>query len=159
MLEYVSIPEERMRLLRIDRRWEQKLKKFIDVDVHLSDVVEIENPDLLVVLRVKLIFQAFGRGFDFEDALDLLDEDYVLEIIDISDYAKTKNRIVTLKGRVIGTKGKAKNIIVKQTETKISIYGKTVAIIGRPENVANARDVVKIILSGKKHGTAFGFLE
>lgn len=159
MIEYVSIPEERMKLLRVDRRWERKLKKFIDVDIHLSDVVEIENPDPLVVIRIKLIFQAFGRGFDFEDALGLLDEEYALEIIDISDYVKSKNRITTLKGRVIGTKGKAKNIIANQTETKISIYGKTVAVIGRFENVAKAKDTIKIILSGRKHSTAFRFLE
>ena len=154
----MSIPEERMKLLWSDKRWEDKLKKFIDVTITLGDDVEIESPDPIIVIRVKLIFQAFGRGFDFDDALDLLDEDYTLEIIDISDYGKSRNRMITLKGRIIGTEGKAKNIIENRTETKISIYGKTVSIIGRFENVARAREAIKIILSGRKHGTAFRFL-
>ena len=159
MIDYLSMPEERMKLLRKDRRWEPKLKKLSDVKVSLSEDVEIEGEDPLEVMRVKLVFQAFGRGFEFEDALNLLDDEFALETINVGDYAKSQDRVIELKGRVIGTKGKSKDIIEKKTETKISIYGKTICMIGRRQDAARARDAIELLLSGRKHGTAYRFLE
>lgn len=158
MIDYLSIPEERMKLLKNDKKWEDKLTQFSDIKVKLSEDIEFEGEDPLAVIRVKLVFQAFGRGFDFDVALNLLDEEFSLEIIDLSAYSKSRDRLMTLKGRIIGTEGKAKNIIEKKTETKISIYGKTVAIIGRFQDVAKAREAIELILSGKKHGTVFRYL-
>ncbi len=158
MIEYIPIPEERMKILKIDKKWEQQFKKLSDIGVKLNEDIEISGDDPIAVTRVKFVFQAFGRGFDFDVSLNLLDEEFTLEIIDISDYAKTRNRLMTLKGRVIGTEGKAKNIIEKKTETKIAIYGKTISIVGRFLDVAKAKDAIELILLGRKHGTAFRFL-
>jgi len=158
MIDYLSVPEERMKLLKNDTKWEDKLRQLSDIKVKLSEDIEFEGEDPLAVMRIKLVFQAFGRGFDFDDALNLLDEEFSLEIIDLSAYSKSRDRLMTLKGRIIGTEGRSKNIIEKKTETKIAIYGKTVAIIGRFQDVAKAREAIELILSGKKHGTVFRFL-
>lgn len=158
MIDYISIPEERMKLLKTDTRWEHQFKKFSDVNVKLNDDIEITDDNPIVVTRVKMVFQAFGRGFDFDTSLNLLDEEFTLEVIDISMYAKSRKRLTTIKGRVIGSEGKAKNIIETKTETKIAIYGKTISIIGRFQNVDKAREAIELLLSGRKHGTAFKFL-
>ena len=158
MIEYISIPEERMELLKRDKNWERQFKKFSDVKVNLNEDIEITGGDPIAVTRVKLVFQAFGRGFDFNSSMTLLDEEYTLEIIDISIYSKSRNRLMELKGRIIGTEGKIKNIIEKKTETKIAIYGKTAAIIGRFQDADKAKDAIHFILSGSKHGTALRFL-
>ncbi len=158
MIEYVSIPEERLKLLKAENTWWEQLKKFSDVKVDLQEDVVLEGKDPILVMRVKFVFQAFGRGFDFDTALSLLDEDFSLDLIDISFYTKSRDRMAELRGRVIGTEGKIKNIIEKKTETNIAVYGKTVSIIGRFENVQRARSVIEMILSGKKHGTALKFL-
>jgi len=158
MIDYISIPQERMKLLKTGRRWEQQFKKLSDVKVVLNEEIEISDDDPIAVMSAKMVFQAFGRGFDFDTSLNLLDEEFTLKVIDISIYAKSRNRMITLKGRVIGTEGKAKNIIENETETKIAIYGKTISIIGRFQNVDKARDAIELLLSGRKHGTAFRFL-
>ena len=158
MIDYISIPQERMKLLKTGRRWEQQFKKLSDVKVVLNEEIEISDDDPIAVMTVKTVFQAFGRGFDFDTSLNLLDEEFTLEVIDISRYAKSRSRLVTLKGRVIGTEGKAKNIIERETETKIAVYGKTISIIGRFQNVDKARDAIGLLLSGRKHGTDFRFL-
>ncbi len=158
MIDYLSIPQERMKLLKTDRRWEHQFKKLSDVKVVLNEEIEVSDDDPIAVMSAKMVFQAFGRGFDFDTSLNLLDEEFTLEVIDISSYTKSRSRLMTLKGRVIGTEGKAKNIIETETETKISIYGKTISIIGRFQNVDKARDAIELLLSGRKHGTAFKFL-
>ncbi len=158
MIDYLSIPQQRMKLLKTVRGWERQFKKLSDVKVALNEEIEISDDDPIAVMSVKTVFQAFGRGFDFDTSLNLLDEEFTLEVIDISRYAKSRSRLVTLKGRVIGTEGKAKNIIERETETKIAVYGKTISIIGRFQNVDKARDAIGLLLSGRKHGTAFRFL-
>ncbi len=113
-----------------------------------------------MTLRVKEVIHAFGRGFTLQDAMDLLDESFVMETISVSEFAgKSKNRQIVLKGRVIGRKGTMHELIEKYTQVKISIYGKTISMIGTWENVQNAKRAVEKLLSGAKHTTVYRFLE
>lgn len=161
MIEEVAIPEERIKILRNARKWENKLKNLVDVKIEILDYcVRIESEDPIKLLRVKEVIMAFGRGFNFNDALDLLDDEYCLEVLDVKGFTgKSKNRAIELKGRVIGRKGKAKNLIEKYTETKIVIYGKTVSIIGMWKNVNTAKKAVEMLLCGCKHTTVYRFLK
>ena len=45
------------------------------------------------------------------------------------------------------------------TETYVSVYGKTIGIIGFSENVAIARKAVESLLSGSPHSTVYKWLE
>lgn len=161
MSEFVIIPEERMKILR-DKEliYNRKLRDFFDVEISLNDEVEISGEGIFAVIRTKEIIKAFGRGFDFEDALSLVDEDYILEIITISDYVgKSRNRQRVIKGRIIGRESKSKNVIEKHSGAKIAIYGKTVSILGKWESVKLARKAIEMLLRGSKHTTVFTFLK
>jgi ribosomal RNA assembly protein len=94
-----------------------------------------------------------------EEALNLLDEEQELCMVEITDYARSANRLTDLKGRVIGREGKSKNVIERFTGTRIVVQGKTVGIIGRWQNVQVAREAVCMLLDGHKHGTVFRYLE
>ena len=157
MIDFVRIPEERMKLLKADPRIQKKLKDMCDCEFHYLEDVEIESDDPLKVFRVKEVVKAFGRGFNVDDALNLLDEQFYLEIIEIE--SKSKDRITVLKGRVIGREGRTKKTIEKISEAKISIYGKTISIIGRWDEVQIAKEAVDLILSGSKHSTVYRFLK
>lgn len=160
MIEFVAIPEERIKILKRNEVWRKKLKKLSDAKIFLNEDVQIEGGDPIHVTRVKEVFKAFGRGFDFETALNLLDEEYFLEMIEVKDFAgKSKVRQTVLKARVIGTGGKMKKQIEKFTETKIAIYGKTISIIGKWSNVQNAKEAIGMLLSGRSHSTVYRFLE
>jgi len=160
MMDFVAIPEERMKLLRSDKRLVEKLENLVDVKINLGESVEIDGDDPLLVMRVKSVIKAFGRGFDFEDALNLLDEEFKLCIIDIKDFSgKSSSRLNELRGRIIGTKGKSKAIIEKLGNVKLSIYGKTISIIGKWDGVECTREAVCMLLEGRKHGSIYKFLE
>ena len=64
-----------------------------------------------------------------------------------------------LKGRVIGKGGKSREEIERLTETHISIYGKTISIIGETMQVSLARDALAMLLNGSMHKTVYQFLE
>jgi hypothetical protein len=100
-----------------------------------------------------------AEGFDFDTAMNLLDEEYILDIIEMKNFSgKSRNRMIELKGRVIGTKGRSKKMIEDATETKISIYGKTICIIGRWDRIVHARKSIEMLLNGSLHNTVYRFL-
>lgn len=160
MIEFVAIPEERLKILRRDTRWREQFEKLSNVKIQINDEVSIEGDDPIETLRAKEVIRAFGRGFEFNDALNLLDEEYTLEIVEVKQFAgKSRERQITLKGRVIGTAGKTKKMIEKYSGTKIAVYGKTISIIGKWKDVQIAREAIEMFLSGAMHNTVYRFLE
>jgi ribosomal RNA assembly protein len=161
MIDFVLIPETRMELLRTNRKFMQNIRELSGATISFDEnSVEIDCEDPVNLLRVKEIIKAFGRGFDPETALNLLDDEYQLCIIDITEYSgKNSDRTRDLRGIIIGTEGKTRNLIEKMTEAKLAVAGKTVAIIGKWSSVQLARDAVCMFLEGRKHGTVYKFLE
>jgi ribosomal RNA assembly protein len=160
MRETVVLTEERAKMLRRKKEWIERIEKLSNCKISIEDqeaVIEGENP--LVILRVKEVFRALNRGFDLDSALYLLDESYFLEIIDVKEYGKTRERQLQLKGRVIGRKGSIKKMIEEKTNTKICIHGKTISIIGRWENLQVAKRAIEMLLEGKMHSSVQRFLE
>jgi len=160
MIGVVRIPEERMKILRRDAKMKDKLENFSNSKIKLTEDVEIETEDPLNMMRVKEVVKAFGRGFDMEDALNLLDEIFCMQTIEVRDFSgKSRNRMVVLKGRVIGSEGKTKQKIERMTETKIAVYGKTIGIVGKYLDVHLAAKAIEMLLSGSLHNTVYRFLE
>ena len=160
MIDFVRITEERIKILKKNKKFIEQLQKLSETKIKLNEEISLESEDSLKILRVKLVLQAFGRGFDFDTALNLLDEDFYLECINIKEFTgKSRTRMTTLKGRVIGTKGKTKKMIEKFSETKIAIYGKMISIIGRWEGLSIAKQAIEMLLQGSLHSTIYRFLE
>jgi ribosomal RNA assembly protein len=156
--EFVVLPEERIRILK-SKDWIKKIENLSNCKIKIRDQeVEIEG-EPLTVLRVKEVFKALGRGFDLNSSLYLLDENYYLDIINVKDYGKTRERQIQLKGRVIGREGSIKKMIEEKTGTKICIHGKTISIIGKWEGIQIARRAIEMILEGKMHSSVQKFLE
>jgi len=160
MIDFVRIPERKSKFLKENKKFIEQLEKFAEVKIKLNEEISIDAEDSLKLMRVKEVIKAFGRGFEFDVALNLLDESYRLEIIEIKNFSgKSRDRLIVLKGRVIGRGGKTKNLIEKYTNAKIAIYGKTISILGKWDEVMRAKEAIEMILSGSKHTTVYKFLE
>lgn len=122
--------------------------------------VTLRGSDSITIMTAMDIVKAIGRGFNPDVALRLLKPDYTLEIISLSDYAgKTPKKMARLKGRVIGEGGKARKLVEELTETNMSVYGKTIALIGMQEDVKNARAATEMLLTGSPHAKVYLWLE
>ncbi|MFZ8829942.1 MAG: KH domain-containing protein [Candidatus Aenigmatarchaeota archaeon] len=160
MKDSVVLTEERAKMLRNKKEWVEKIERLSNCKISLEDQeVTIEGNDPLTVLRVKEVFRALNRGFDLNTALYLLDESYFLDIIDVKDYGKSRERQIQLKGRVIGKGGSIKKMIEEKTGTKICVHGKTISIIGKWENLQIAKKAIEMLLEGKMHSSVQKFLE
>lgn len=138
---------------------EKQTKTKITIDSELGDVT-IEGEDAVVLYDLKHVIQAIGRGFSPKVAVTLLKEGTIFEVMDIQDYAgKSKKKLDRLRGRVIGLNGKSRTMIEQLSESHVSVYGKTVAIVGEPENVAMARKAIDSLLSGSPHANVYKWLQ
>lgn len=159
----LKIPKDRVAVLigkdgKIKLELEEQTKSRIMVDSKEGDV-KIVSKDSVQLYLLKDIIKAIGRGFNPELAMSLLKADFVLELVNLSDFVKSPNQMLRLKGRVIGKAGKARETIEEYTETNISVYGKTIAIIGFCDNVAICKKAIESLLSGSPHASVYKWLE
>lgn len=106
------------------------------------------------------IVSAIARGFSPQRAFSLLQEERILTLIDLREYAgKSENALVRIKSRLIGTEGKARKIIEELTQSEISIYGHTVAIIGDPDESKIAKEAIDKLAKGGTHKSVYEMLQ
>jgi len=127
-------------------------------NIAISSTEETDDP--LAIWKARYMIKAIGRGFNPDLALKLQDDDLILEIINLQDYVgKSKKALVRQKGRIIGKNGRTRQIIHDMLDVEISIYGKTVSMIGRIENIQMAREAIEMILEGSRQKTVYAYLE
>lgn len=148
MLRSVRIPKERIPVL-IGRNGavKKEIEELANVKVRVGEEVEIKG-EAIGVINAENIVRAIGRGFAPDKALYLLDEDYAFHSIQLPKNEKTLNRI---RSRLIGTRGKARKNIEMLTRTFICVYGKTVSIIGKYDDVKKAAAAVEKLIQGRSH--------
>src|SRR5437879_12101070 len=98
-----------------------------------------------------------GGGSSEDRGSRLLDEDAYFEVLDIKDFAHSKNRVAQIRARLIGTRGKTRQIIEELTGVEVSVWGHTVAIIGGAFEMAIAREALVMLLRGSEHKTVYRF--
>ena len=136
-----------------------KLKIHIFVDSE-EGIVTLKSDDGLKLMIAKDIIKAIARGFNPEIALKLLNEDYFLDVVDITDFVgDRKSQFDRVRARLIGREGKARKTLAAISDTDVVVYGKTVAIIGKNQFVVLARRAVETLIFGNKHGSVYKWLE
>ena len=122
--------------------------------------VEGEEENTVLLLRAVEVISAINRGFSPERAFELIeDEDLLLEVIDLAGMADNPRQLDRLRGRIIGKDGRAREQIEDMTDVEISVFGKTVSLIGYPEQLKTARAAVDMLIEGVPHENVFAFLD
>jgi len=125
-------------------------------------LIEAEGEgDAANVLRARDIVRAIAIGFSPQDALQLLDEDYVLVVVDVTQVVGDKeNHLRRVLGRVIGENGRARRTLEEITGTKIVVNDRgLVGIIGDYERSQIAKHGVELLVQGRMHATVYRRLE
>lgn len=163
---YTRIPVERVGVLvgpegRTKKALEERTGARVLINSREGEVTIDETPceDPSLGLKAQDVVRAIGRGFSEVRALALLEEDIYLRVYDIKDYARSRNRIVQLKGRLIGTRGKTRDLIEELTGASLSVYGHTVGLIGTLTQLDVAGRALEMLLQGSEHASVYRFLE
>ena len=163
----VRIPNERIGVL-IGRSGKTKLKieetcsVKLDIDSETGEILISGNGSIDDVQPFKAteIITAIGRGFSPENALKLLKGENTLHVIDLREFVgKSPTQVERIKGRIIGEGGKARENMEKLSDTEISVYGRTVAIIGEINSLKIAVEAISSLSNGSMHGSVYNKLE
>jgi len=161
-MQLVKVPVERIGVLvgekgRDKRRLEKASRaKF---KIGKDGEVEIKAKDPLDEWRARDVVQAVGRGFSPAKAMKLSNEDVYLKILDLRLMFNSPKDILRVKGRIIGEEGRTRIIIEDCSDAEVCVYGHTVAMIGRVEELALAEKAVEMIARGAMHATVYKMLE
>ena len=163
----IRIPEDRVGVLigksgatksKIERTCSVKL----DIDSKNGEVEVLGNfaDEKFQVFKALEIVTAVGRGFSPEKAMRLLKGENTLHVINLREFGgKTPEQLERFKGRIIGNGGKARINMENLSNANITVYGKTVSIIGEPTQLKLAVDAIESLLSGSMHGRVYKKIE
>ncbi len=163
----IRIPEERIAVL-IGKSGETKSKieklcnVTLDIDSDSGETLIKSNGNIEDIQPFKAIeiVIAIGRGFSPHNALKLLQDENTLHVLDLREFgAKSSAQVERIKGRIIGEGGKARANLERLSDTEISVYGRTVSIIGSTNKLKLAIDAISSLSSGSMHGSVYGKLE
>ena len=125
-----------------------------------EELPQLENLGNLNVWIAENIIRAINRGFNPQKALRLLNEEYMLEIIDLEPIlGRSEKAITRVKGRIIGENGSMRSAIEKFASSFISVFGNTIAIIGQFDDIRVARKSLQMLIQGVPHKNVYSFLE
>lgn len=159
----IKIPKERIAVLigkkgEFKKKLESETNTRLDIDSQEGDV-RVIGSDAITLFSTRELIKAIARGFNPDLAMQLLKQDSIFELVDLNDFARSKNDMIRLRGRVIGNEGKSRRVIENLTECNISVYGKTIGIIGKIEWVPLAKKAIESLLTGSPHSSVYGWLE
>ncbi|MEK6866246.1 MAG: KH domain-containing protein [Thermoproteota archaeon] len=163
----LRIPNERIAVLigksgNVKSKIEQLCYVTLDIDGETGEVLikSHGNVENIQPFKAMEIVTAIGRGFSPENAMSLLKGENALHVIDLREFAgKSNANIERIKGRIIGEGGKARKNLENLTGTHISVYGKTVSIIGDTSKLRLVVDAISSISNGSIHGAVYNKLE
>jgi len=142
-----------------------RLKKFknqIQNELHVKITIEGENAEIegegINEYTALSVIGALNLGFDFNVAISLKDEDFMMEKLNLKRYVKP-SRLTTIKGRIIGLGGKTKRIIAGLSDCEIALKDNIVAIIGKTSDVDICARAIRSLIQGSPHSSVYAFLE
>ena len=164
--QVIRVPLDRVAAI-IGKKGETK--KHLEESLHVSLEVDSQSGEVTVrstsveegdPFRAVNVVEAVGRGFSPQRALRLLDPETSLEILDLRDFAgKSDNSLERIKGRIIGLNGKSRRVIEELTKCYVSVYGRTVAIIGEVTEAKLAKEAIEMLASGSRHRSVYNMLQ
>jgi ribosomal RNA assembly protein len=159
-MQYLKIPQERVgALIGVGGAVRKEIEKRTGTSIKIEEGDVSIDGEGLGSMTAKDVVLAIGRGFSPEVAFGLFREEHILEIIPLMEMISSDKELARAKGRLIGTKGKTRAVIEGITHTSISVYGKSVAIIGKYDEVQTAKEAVVMLARGTRHSSVYKFLE
>lgn len=165
MIDHIKIPHERIAVIvgpkgSTKQLIEKKSTATLNIDSETGSVEIIDPEDPVKGFRTREVVQAIARGFSPEKATRLFDDDFLIfDMVDLSHIARTDKDMKRIKGRIIGKEGRTRTLFETLANVHISVYGKTVSLIGYSEQITVARAGIDMLLKGSTHGPVYKFLE
>lgn len=166
-MQVVKVPRERIGVLigkngKVKGKIEKVCGVKLEVDSEYGNVTILgaTRVDRMLPFKAVEIVTAIAKGFSPHRADRLLDEDVMLYVQDLKEFTgRSSNALQRIKGRIIGVDGKARRVMEELTGAYISVYGHSVAMIGKSDELRLANDAVTRLAKGSMHKSVYNMLQ
>lgn len=156
MIKNIRIPKERIPvLIGKNGKTKREIENLSKTNITVEEDIEIKGEGI-GILKAWDIIKAIGRGFSPSKAKLLDNKRYTLKVIKIEGDRKDLKRI---KGRLIGKEGITRKKIEELTRCYMCVYGKTVSLIGKFDNVEIASKGIEKLINGSPHKYVYSYLQ
>jgi len=168
--QIVKVPRDRIGVIigkngKVKGEIQDKCNVLIEIDSKTGDAIVSSQSESMSTrmepFKAVEVITAISKGFSPRRAYRLIDgEEDTLQLIDLRDYAgKSSNSMERIKGRIIGEQGKSRRTIEDLTGAYISVYGHSVGLIGKSDQIKIASDAVTMLSKGKSHKSVYSMLQ
>ena len=168
--QIVRVPRDRIGVIigkngKVKGEIQDKCNVLIEIDSKTGDAIISSKSEPMSTrmepFKAVEVITAISKGFSPRRAYRLIDgEEDTFQLIDLRDYAgKSSNSMERIKGRIIGEEGKSRRTIEDLTDTYISVYGHSVGLIGKSDQIKIASDAVTMLSKGKSHKSVYNMLQ
>ena len=104
------------------------------------------------------VLGAINAGFSGDRALELKQDDFMLQVIHIKDLTN-RTDLERVRGRIIGTDGRTLKTLQKLTNCDLAVNDNEIGLIGPAVEMEDAIQSIESLIHGSKQGNVYGRLE
>jgi ribosomal RNA assembly protein len=140
------------------KQFEKLFKCKLDINSNTGEVV-VQEGEAIDNYVLSNVIHAINFGHSPEAALELIDENFVLDSIDVKMSVRDHKRLKVVMGRIIGKEGGTRRLIEEITKCSVAVSDHMVSIIGPYENIMLVHEALDMLINGSSHKSFYGFLE
>jgi KH domain-containing protein len=104
------------------------------------------------------VLEAINLGFSADRALELKQDDFMLQTVHIKDITK-RHDLDRVRARIIGSQGRTLKTLQNLTNCDLAMNDNEIGLIGPIQEMEDAVQAVTSLVQGSKQGNVYGRLE
>jgi ribosomal RNA assembly protein len=104
------------------------------------------------------VLEAINLGFSADRALELKQNDFMLQTVHIKDITK-RHDLERVRARIIGSQGRTLKTLQNLTNCDLAMNDNEIGLIGPIQEMEDAVQAVTSLVQGSKQGNVYGRLE
>lgn len=142
----------------VKREFEKRFNCRIDINSDNGEVL-VESDDAVSNFILSNIVHAINYGHNPKNAIQLEDENFVFDVIDVKHLVRDSQRLKIVLGRIIGKEGSTRKAIEEITKCSISVKDHFVSVIGPFENTILVHEALDMLIKGASHKSFYSYIE